>query len=173
MLEVKNVRKSFGTLEVLKGVDLSVDQGDVVAILGKSGSGKTTLLRCINFLEKADGGELVFDGGRFDLAHISRRDMARLRKKTAFVFQSYNLFLNKTALENVTEGLMVARKMPRAEAIAKAERALERVGMLDRKSHYPASFPAASSSGWPSPGPWPPTRRSSILTSQPPRWTRS
>lgn len=140
MLEARGVTKSFGTLEVLKGIDLSVRQGDVVAILGPSGSGKTTLLRCLNFLERADGGSLTFDGERFDLAHMSRKDILRLRRKTAFVFQSYNLFLNKTALENVTEGLITARKMNKADAVVKAERALERVGMLDRKDHYPVQL---------------------------------
>ena len=92
LLQVENVRKSFGPLEVLKGVSLPVDRGDVVAILGPSGSGKTTLLRCVNFLERADGGTLTFDGERFDLGKIKNSDIARLRKKTAFVFQNYNLF---------------------------------------------------------------------------------
>ena len=132
MLEIKNVHKSFFTytkprlqagifhrpgarkvtseLQVLRGVDLTVEKGDVVAILGPSGSGKTTLLRCLNFLETADAGQLTFDGETFDLAQASRADIARLRKKTAFVFQSYNLFRNKTALQNVTEGLIIARK---------------------------------------------------------------
>lgn len=140
MLEVRGVTKSFGTLEVLKGIDLCVRQGDVVAILGPSGSGKTTLLRCLNFLERADGGSLTFDGEDFDLAHMSKKDILRLRRKTAFVFQNYNLFLNKTALENVTEGLITARKMNKPDAVAKAERALERVGMLERKDHYPAQL---------------------------------
>ena len=140
MLEVKNVRKSFGGLEVLKGVDLTVNRGDVAVILGPSGSGKTTLLRCVNFLETADGGTLIFDGEEFRLGRVSRRDIARLRKKTAFVFQSYNLFLNKTALENVTEGLIVARKMPRAQAEELGRRALDRVGLSDRMDHYPSQL---------------------------------
>ena len=140
LLQVENVRKSFGPLEVLKGVSLPVDRGDVVAILGPSGSGKTTLLRCVNFLERADGGTLTFDGERFDLSRLSRRDAARLRRRTAFVFQSYNLFLNKTALENVAEGLITARKIPRAEALDAARRALDKVGMLDRADHYPSQL---------------------------------
>ena len=114
MLELHGIKKSFGDLEVLKGIDLTVEQGDVVAILGPSGSGKTTLLRCINFLERTSGGEMVFDGERFDLSKISKKDIARLRQKTAFVFQNYNLFLNKTALQNVTEGLIIGRKMPKS-----------------------------------------------------------
>ena len=140
MLEVHSVKKSFGALEVLKGVDLRVEQGDVVAILGPSGSGKTTLLRCMNFLERADGGEMVFDGERFPLERISKKDVARLRRKTAFVFQNYNLFLNKTALQNVTEGLIVARKMPKGQALDIARRALAKVGLSDREDHYPSQL---------------------------------
>ncbi len=140
MLKIQNIQKRFGALEVLRGVDISVDTGDVVAILGPSGSGKTTLLRCINFLEKADGGTLEFDGESFDLAKISKADVARLRRKTAFVFQNYNLFLNKTALQNVTEGLTVARKIPKAEANQIGMQALERVGLADRRDAYPSQL---------------------------------
>ena len=140
MLEVKDIRKAFDGLQVLDGVDLSVEKGDVIAILGPSGSGKTTLLRCLNFLETADSGELVFDGEQFRLGHVSHRDIARLRKKTAFVFQNYNLFLNKTALQNVTEGLIVARKMPKEQANQIARKALEKVGLLDRCDHYPSQL---------------------------------
>ena len=137
MLEVRNIRKRFGGLEVLKGVSLSVNRGDVVAILGPSGSGKTTLLRCVNFLETADGGELVFDGETFAPGSVSRKDIARYRRKTAFVFQNYNLFRNKTALQNVTEGLITARKIPKAEAEAIGRKMLEKVGLSDRADHYP------------------------------------
>ena len=140
MLEVTQIRKSFGDLEVLKQVDLQVNKGDVVAILGPSGSGKTTLLRCLNFLENADGGELKFDGEHLSLSHVSKKDAARLRKKTAFVFQNYNLFRNKTALENVTEGLIIGRKMPKAEAIQIGRQALEKVGLSDREDYYPSQL---------------------------------
>ena len=140
MLEVKQIRKSFGDLAVLKQVDLQVNKGDVVAILGPSGSGKTTLLRCMNFLENADGGELDFDGEHISLGHVSKKDAARLRKKTAFVFQNYNLFRNKTALENVTEGLIIGRKMPKAEAIQIGRQALEKVGLSDREDYYPSQL---------------------------------
>lgn len=140
MLEVKNIKKSFGDVEILKGISLEVDKGDVIAILGPSGSGKTTLLRCLNFLEKSDGGELVFDGERYDLAEISKKDIAALRKKTSFVFQSYNLFLNKTALQNVSEGLTVARKMPKHEAERKAKAALDKVGLSDRYDYHPGEL---------------------------------
>ncbi len=157
MLEIRGVRKSFHTyakpgvrpgifgrapkpvssLDVLRGVDLTVEKGDVVAILGPSGSGKTTLLRCLNFLETADAGKLTFDGETFDLAHADRASIARLRRKTAFVFQNYNLFRNKTALQNVTEGLIVARKMPKNEANAIGMKMLEKVGLADRADYYP------------------------------------
>ena len=155
MLEIRNVQKTFRTyakpglfhrpgartvaseLPVLRGVDLTVEKGDVVAILGPSGSGKTTLLRCLNFLETADAGQLVFDGESFDLAHTSRADIARLRKKTAFVFQNYNLFRNKTALQNVTEGLIVARKLPKEQADKIGMKMLAKVGLADRADYYP------------------------------------
>ena len=137
MLEIRDVRKAFGDLEVLKGIDLTVEKGDVVAIIGPSGSGKTTLLRCMNFLENAGNGTMVFDQDHFEMGRISKKEIARLRKKTAFVFQNYNLFRNRTALENVTEGLIVGRKMPKAQAVIKARQALEKVGMLDRENHYP------------------------------------
>jgi len=137
MLTVKNVEKTFGSLHVLKGVSLSVEQGDVVAILGPSGSGKTTLLRCMNFLERADQGSLTFDGEDFSLPQMTKKDIARLRKKTAFVFQNYNLFYNKTALQNVTEGLIIGRKMPKDQAMEIGRAALEKVGLGDRLDYYP------------------------------------
>ncbi len=137
MLDIRDIRKSYGGLEVLKGVSLSVDKGDVIAILGPSGSGKTTLLRCMNFLETADSGAMEFDGETFELGHVSRKDIARIRKKTAFVFQNYNLFRNKTALQNVTEGLVVARRMPKEEAQQIGKQALDKVGMSERYDYYP------------------------------------
>ena len=137
ILEVKNLKKNFGSLEVLKGIDFSLEKGEALAMIGASGSGKTTLLRCLNFLETADSGTLVFDGESFDLGRISRADIARLRKKTAFVFQNYNLFRNKTALQNVTEGLIVARRMPKEQADEIGRRMLEKVGLADRADYYP------------------------------------
>ena len=137
MLEIRNLRKAFGDLQVLKGIDLDVNKGDVVAILGASGSGKTTMLRCLNFLEKADDGTMTFDGQRVELAHVTRTQVNALRRRTGFVFQNYNLFANKTALQNVTEGLIVARKMPCRQADEIARAALVRVGMADRADYYP------------------------------------
>ncbi len=140
MLDIKNIKKSFGNTHVLCDVSLSVKKGDVIAILGPSGSGKTTLLRCLNFLEKADAGTMVFDGETIDMHKASKRTIARLRKKTAFVFQSYNLFANKTALQNVTEGLIIGRKMPKDEANRIAHEALKKVGMEDRSDYYPSQL---------------------------------
>ena len=140
MLDIKNVHKRFESLEVLKGIDLTVNKGDVVAILGPSGSGKTTFLRCLNFLERADQGEMIFDGECFNLHSASRADIARIRKKTAFVFQNYNLFLNKTVLQNVTLGLTVAGKMKKDQANEIAVEALRRVGMADKLKNYPAQL---------------------------------
>lgn len=137
MLEALDIKKSFGELEVLKGVSIGVEKGDVAAILGPSGSGKTTFLRCINFLERASSGTLIFDGETFDLANITKKQIAEIRRKTAFVFQNYNLFRNKTVLQNVTEGLIVARKVPKAEAREKAMDALRRVGMAEKADSYP------------------------------------
>ena len=140
MFALKNVRKTFGQTEVLKDISFRVNDGDVIAILGPSGSGKTTLLRCLSFLEKADAGEIDFDGETFRLGQMTRADILRYRKKIGFVFQDYQLFANKTALENVTLGLTVARKMPRAEAEEIGRAALRRVGMLDRADYRPASL---------------------------------
>ena len=137
MLEIRNLRKAFGDLQVLKGIDLDVNKGDVVAILGASGSGKTTMLRCLNFLEKADDGTMTFDDQRVELAHVTRAQVNAMRRRTGFVFQNYNLFANKTALQNVTEGLIVARKMPRKQAEEIACAALVKVGMADRADYYP------------------------------------
>ena len=140
MLEVRGVHKSFEGREILQGIDLNVNKGDVIAILGPSGSGKTTFLRCLNFLERADAGEMIFDGERFDMHAAKRAEIARLRKKTAFVFQNYNLFLNKTVLQNVTLGLTVASKMRKDEARQIAVEALRRVGMADRLDSYPSQL---------------------------------
>ena len=140
MLEVKDLHKSFERTVVLDGISLSVEKGDVVAILGPSGGGKTTFLRCINFLERADSGTFTFDGVTHDLAHIKNREISQIRKKTGFVFQNYNLFRNKTALQNVTEGLIVAHKVEKKKAEDIGMRMLEKVGMADKASNYPSQL---------------------------------
>ena len=140
MLEVCNLSKSFGGVPVLRGISMRVEKGDVTAVIGPSGGGKTTLLRCLNFLERADEGQMVFGENTYDLRNISKRDMAAVRMRTGFVFQNFNLFSNKTAIQNVTEGLVIARKMPREKANDIAIKALERVGLKDRASYYPGQL---------------------------------
>lgn len=140
MLKLTDVHKSFDKTEVLKGISLNVEKGSVTAVIGPSGAGKTTLLRCINFLEKADSGTLDFDDVHVDLKKVSKKTMLELRRKTAFVFQNYNLFANMTALENVMEGLVTARKVPKSEAKDRAMKALEKVGLKDRADFYPSSL---------------------------------
>ena len=136
-MEIRKLVKSFGQNTVLRGVDLTVNKGEVVAILGPSGSGKTTLLRCINFLEKADSGTMIFDGQAYDLGRMRRDQIAAIRKKTAFVFQSYNLFANKTAIDNVTLGLTSARGMEKSKARKIGMDMLDKVGLADRAGYYP------------------------------------
>ena len=140
MLSVSDVHKSFGDNHVLKGVEFEVGEGDVVAILGASGSGKTTLLRCLEFFEHADKGTMELDGVTVDLTTHSAKLSRYIRQKTAFVFQNYNLFNNKTALDNVMLGLTVARKIDKATARDKAIAALTKVGLKDRLDYYPCEL---------------------------------
>lgn len=140
LLSVENLRKTFSGTAVLHGIDLEVEKGDMVAIIGPSGSGKTTLLRCLNFLEKADGGRMTFAGETFDLAKISRKNVLSIRKRTGFVFQNYNLFLNKTALENITEGLIVGKGIKKGLAQAKAHELLARFSLTHRENAYPSEL---------------------------------
>lgn len=140
MLRVENIHKSFQNQEVLKGVNIDVEKGDVVVILGPSGSGKTTLLRCMNFLEKADEGTLIFDGRETDLKKAHKKEIHEIRLKTGFVFQNYNLFQNMTALENVMEGLVTARKVTKEKAEITAKKALDKVGLSARYDFYPSQL---------------------------------
>ena len=140
MLEVKGLFKSFGQSEILRGIDLTVEKGDVIAIIGPSGSGKTTLLRCMNYLERADAGPMVFDDGTYDMKLVTKKEILDIRRRTGFVFQNYNLFANKTALKNITEGLTTARKIPAEEARETGLRMLEKVGLAGYEDYSPASL---------------------------------
>lgn len=140
MIDVKQIKKSFGDNAVLKGVDLHVEQGNVVAFLGSSGSGKTTFLRCLNFLERADSGTMVIGDQTVDLHSASTKAILRVRRRTAFVFQNYNLFANMTALGNVMEGQVTARRVPKAEARQVALQVLAEVGLADRGDYYPSQL---------------------------------
>jgi L-cystine transport system ATP-binding protein len=140
VIELTGVKKAFGKQEVLKDVSIKVNDGEVVVILGPSGSGKTTFLRCINFLERAEQGKMVFGDKILDLKHVKKRDILYVRRHSAFVFQNYGLFAHKTALQNVMEGLTQVQKKNKAEARKIAEDALSWVGLLDKKDFYPAQL---------------------------------
>lgn len=139
MIELKNIHKYYKKHHVLKGIDLNVNKGDVLVIIGPSGSGKTTLLRCMNYLEQPDEGTIAIDGFQIG-AKASRKEILTLRRKTAMVFQHYNLFKNKTVLENVMEGLIVAQKKPVKEAKEISLNYLEKVGLLEKIDSYPSQL---------------------------------
>jgi L-cystine transport system ATP-binding protein len=136
MLEARGIRKAFGNLEVLKGIDLFVKQGTSTVILGPSGSGKTTLLRCLNLLEKPDRGVIRVDNMEINAEKLKRRDIVPFRRNMSFVFQAHNLFKNKTALENITIGLIKVQKKSRKEARETALYYLSKVNLLDKAGSY-------------------------------------
>jgi L-cystine transport system ATP-binding protein len=140
MITLTNVTKSFGKNHVLKGIDLTVKKGEVVAILGPSGSGKTTLLRCINYLEKPSKGQITLDDFKVDFSQASKSEILSLRQKTAMVFQQFNLFKNKTVVENVMEGLIVAKKWSKEAAYKKSVELLEKVGLGNKLDSYPVQL---------------------------------
>lgn len=140
MIKLENVRKSFDKNEVLKDINISIPEGEVTAILGPSGSGKTTLLRCINFLEHADHGKLTLGDIEVDLHTASKNDILSVRRKTAMVFQSYNLFANMTAEDNVAEALITVKKIHPKEAHEQAKQYLALVGMSNRADFYPVQL---------------------------------
>ena len=140
MLKAKGIKKSFDNNEILKGVDIEINQGDVIAVLGPSGSGKTTLLRCIECLEKADEGTLDIGGEVYDLNRVSKKDKKKLRSQMSFVYQNYNLFLNKTALQNITEPLIYGKGIKKDQAKEIGLKALDKVGLLERADFYPSQL---------------------------------
>ena len=140
MVELKNIRKKLGGVDILNGVDLSVEEGEVVVILGPSGSGKTTLLRTINFLAPADQGTITIDGLTVDSQKHHHKETLALRRKTGMVFQNYNLFRNKTVIQNITEGLTTVRKIPHEQAVETAMALLKKVNLENRASAYPAQL---------------------------------
>lgn len=137
MLEIIGLKKSFGSTDVLKGIDFKVEKGEVIAVIGPSGSGKTTLLRCISFLEKSDAGIMKLDDESYEMDKITKAQIKNLRKNMGFVFQNFNLFRNMTAMKNVREGLVTVRKMDKKEAGQKALDTLEKVGLLEKADFYP------------------------------------
>ena len=140
MISLQGITKRFGGHTVFKDVDLSLSKGEIIVVIGPSGTGKSTLLRCINFLEKPDAGRLQVGDLSVDTQHASRADILALRRRTAFVFQNYGLFANKTALENICEGMIVVDKLPKAKAHARGREILERIGLAEKADAYPASL---------------------------------
>ena len=137
MIRVENLKLSFEKNEVLKGINFKIEKGQVISIIGPSGSGKSTFLRSLNFLETASSGTITFGNETFDLSKINKKDINRLRKNTTMVFQNYNLFKNKTALENVIEGFLIVKKMNKNEATEIGLKMLEKVGLKDKAEFYP------------------------------------
>lgn len=140
MIKLTNLKKSFDDKLILKGIDLEIEKGDVIAVLGPSGSGKTTLIKCMNFMHVADEGMMIFDGETVDLSKHDKKQIFNIRKKTAFVFQNFNLFENKTVLENVTIGLKVARKMNKHKADEIGKQVLDKVGLKGKYDAYPSEL---------------------------------
>lgn len=134
MISGKNIHKSFGDLEVLKGVDLDVEAGEVIVIVGVSGSGKSTLLRCFNFLEMIDEGEITIDEQKIDL---EKNDFSKVRAEVGMVFQHFNLFPHKTVLENVIEAPIIVKKMKKEKAVKEGLSILENVGLSEKADVYP------------------------------------
>ena len=140
MIKLEGLSKKFGNTSVLNGIDMTIAQGEIVVIIGPSGTGKSTLLRCINFLEQPSGGEITVGNLKVDVCKASRKDILALRRATAFVFQNYALFANKTALDNIAERLIVVDRWPKEKAKKRAMEILQRIGMETKADAYPASL---------------------------------
>lgn len=140
MIRLEGLTKRFGDNTVLNGIDLQIEPGERIVVIGPSGTGKSTLLRCINFLDHPNAGMIAINGLTVDAAQATRKDILALRRRTAFVFQNYSLFANKTARENITEALVVVHGHSRAEANARADKILGETGLLDKAGSYPASL---------------------------------
>ncbi|CAL8901644.1 amino acid ABC transporter ATP-binding protein [Bacillus sp. FSL W8-0645] len=140
MIKLTNLKKSFGDLVVLDGINLDVQKGQVVAIIGPSGSGKSTLLRCLNLLEIPDEGTIEIGDAKLDASKYTRKEAHHLRQQTAMVFQNYNLFKNKTALQNITESLLVTKKMTKQQANEIGMKLLKQVGLEQKADSYPVTL---------------------------------
>lgn len=140
MIKLSNIHKRFGQSEVLKGIDISIEQGEIIVIIGSSGTGKSTLLRCVNFLEQADRGTITIDDVSVDSQNHSKAEVLALRRKTGFVFQNYALFAHQTARQNIAEGLITVRGWKKDQALARAQQILEDIGLGDKGDSYPAAL---------------------------------
>ncbi|MEG2289742.1 MAG: amino acid ABC transporter ATP-binding protein [Clostridium sp.] len=140
MISIKNLKKTYGKLEVLKNINLEVETGEVVVIIGPSGSGKSTFLRCLNYLEVPTEGEITIGSASINAKHINNNEVNNLRKQSAMVFQNYNLFNNKTVIENIMEALVLVKKFSKKEAENIASEMLEKVNMGEKKDVYPKNL---------------------------------
>lgn len=137
MIKIKKLTKAFSGQKVLDGLDVAIKKGEVLALVGASGAGKSTFLRSLNYLEQADYGSIAIDDFKVDFQNITKEEVLELRRKLAMVFQQFNLFERRTALENVKEGLKIVKKLSDVEATKIAKEELAKVGLSDRENHYP------------------------------------
>ncbi|MUH98316.1 ATP-binding cassette domain-containing protein [Aliivibrio fischeri] len=140
MIKIKNLHKSFGDTQVLAGIDLEINKGEIIAVIGSSGTGKSTLLRCINFLETANKGVISIDDVSVDSEQHTKSDVLALRRKTGFIFQNYALFAHLTARQNIAEGLIIVHKWKKDDALKKAQQILDDIGLGDKGDSYPAAL---------------------------------
>ena len=137
MISIKNLTKEFSGQKVLDGIDIDIEKGEVVALVGASGAGKSTILRSLNYLEQPDSGTITIDDFKVDFETITKEQILTLRRKLAMVFQQFNLFERRTALDNVKEGLKIVKKLSDDEATKIAKEELAKVGLSNRENHYP------------------------------------
>lgn len=140
MIRVEGLKKSFGTLKVLNEISFELEEGKVLVVIGPSGTGKSTLLRCINYLEKPDAGIITIEGTVLDVKNVKKEDIYRLRENTAMVFQNYNLFRNRTALENIMEPMIAVQRLEKRQAVEKASEILRAIGLEDKRDSYPSQL---------------------------------
>jgi putative amino-acid transport system ATP-binding protein len=140
MIKLESLSKQFGDTVVLDGIDLAIEKGEIVVIIGPSGTGKSTLLRCLNFLEQPTAGTMTVGDLTVDVNKASRAEILSMRRRTAFVFQNYALFANKTALQNIAERLLVVDKWPKEKAYKRAREILQQIGLADKADAYPAAM---------------------------------
>ncbi|MEJ2766803.1 amino acid ABC transporter ATP-binding protein [Photobacterium sp. MCCC 1A19761] len=140
MIKISHLAKRFGDSTIFSGIDLTIEKGEIVVVIGPSGTGKSTLLRCLNFLETADDGQITIGDVTVDCPQAAKRDILALRSKTGFVFQNYALFAHLTARQNIAEGLITVKGWTKPDAFARAQQILDDIGLGDKGDHYPAAL---------------------------------
>ncbi|UTV27766.1 amino acid ABC transporter ATP-binding protein [Photobacterium atrarenae] len=140
MIKMSHLAKRFGETTIFSGIDLTIEKGEIVVVIGPSGTGKSTLLRCLNFLETADDGQISIGDVTVDCPQAAKRDILALRRKTGFVFQNYALFAHLTARQNIAEGLITVKGWAKQDAYARAQQILDDIGLSDKGDHYPAAL---------------------------------